>query len=63
MDIDSDFIANKPINKPFIQNVLQHNEMELVEEEVIPPPPDPEKCILGYHHLYICKYVFVSLNK
>ena len=25
----------------FIQNVLQQNEMELVEEEVIPPPPDP----------------------
>ena len=36
----------------FIQNVLQQNEMELVEEEFIPPPPDPLKSILGYHHLY-----------
>ena len=25
----------------FVQNILQHREMELVEEEVIPPPPDP----------------------
>ena len=25
----------------FVQNVLQHREMELIEEEVIPPPPDP----------------------
>ena len=25
----------------FVQNVLQHKEMELIEEEVIPPPPDP----------------------
>ena len=25
----------------FIQNVLQQNEMELVEGEAIPPPPDP----------------------
>ena len=25
----------------FVQNILQHIEMELIEEEVIPPPPDP----------------------
>ena len=25
----------------FVQNVLQQREMELIEEEVIPPPPDP----------------------
>ena len=25
----------------FKQNVLQQNEMELVEGEAIPPPPDP----------------------
>ena len=25
----------------FIQNVLQQNEMELVEGEAIPPPPNP----------------------
>ena len=25
----------------FVQNVLQHREMELIEEEVIPPPLDP----------------------
>ena len=25
----------------FVQNVLQHKEMELIEEEVISPPPDP----------------------
>ena len=24
----------------FVQNVLQQREMELIEEEVIPPPPD-----------------------
>ena len=24
----------------FVQNVLQHREMELIEEEVITPPPD-----------------------
>ena len=24
----------------FVKNVLQQKEMELVEEEVIPPPPD-----------------------
>ena len=27
--------------KYFIQNVLQQNEMELVEGEAIPPPPNP----------------------
>ena len=46
----------------FIQNVLQQKEMELVEGEAIPPPPNPWN-ILGYYHLYICKYVLVSLNK
>ena len=25
----------------FVQNVLQHREMELIKEEVIPPPSDP----------------------
>ena len=57
-------LYHQPTSKQdFIQNVLQQNEMELVEEEFIPPPPDPLKSILGYHHLYISKYVFVSLNK
>ena len=44
------FVANghrirfyhQPTSKQdFIQNVLQQNEMELVEGEAIPPPPDP----------------------
>ena len=30
-----------PSKQDFIQNVLHQNEMELVEGEVIPPPPDP----------------------
>ena len=35
-------LYHQPTSKQdFIQNVLQQNEMELVEEEVIPPPPDP----------------------
>ena len=35
-------IYHQPMSKQdFIQNVLQQNEIELVEEEVIPPPPDP----------------------
>ena len=35
-------IYHQPTSKQdFIQNVLQHNGMELVEEEVIPPPLDP----------------------
>ena len=35
---------HQPTSKQdFIQNVLQHNEMELVEGEAIPPPPDPWK--------------------
>ena len=35
-------IYHQPTSKhDFIQNVLQQNEMELVEEEVIPSPPDP----------------------
>ena len=35
-------LYHQPTSKhDFIQNVLQQNEMELVEEEVIPPPPDP----------------------
>ena len=25
----------------FVENVLQHREIELIEEEVIPPPPNP----------------------
>ena len=32
-------LYHQPTSKQdFIQNVLQQNEMELVEEEVIPPP-------------------------
>ena len=35
-------IYYQPTSKQdFIQNVLQQNEMELVEGEAIPPPPDP----------------------
>ena len=35
-------LYHQPTSKQdFIQNVLQQNEMELVEEEVIPPPPNP----------------------
>ena len=34
-------LYHQPISKQyFVQNVLQQKEMELVEEEVIPPPPD-----------------------
>ena len=34
-------IYHQPTSKQdFIQNFLQQNEMELVEGEVIPPPPD-----------------------
>ena len=56
-------LYHQPTSKhDFIQNVLQQNEMELIEEESIPPPPDPWN-ILGYYHFYICTYVFVSLNK
>ena len=42
-------LYHQPTSKQdFIQNVLQQNEMELVEGEVIPPPPDPWKifCII-----------------
>ena len=56
-------LYHQPTSKQdFIQNVLQQNEMELVEGEAIPPPPDPSN-ILGYYHLYICTHVFVALNK
>ena len=35
-------LYHQPTSKQdFIQNVLQQNEMELVEGEAIPPPPDP----------------------
>ena len=35
-------IYHQPTSKhDFIQNVLQLREMELVEGEAIPPPPDP----------------------
>ena len=35
-------LYHQPTSKQdFIHNVLQQNEMELVEEEAIPPPPDP----------------------
>ena len=57
-------LYHQPTSKQdFIQNCLQQNEKELVEGEAIPPPPDSLKNILGYYHLYICKYVLVSLNK
>ena len=35
-------LYHQPISKhDFLQNLLQHKEMELVEEEIIPPPSDP----------------------
>ena len=35
-------LYHQPTSKhDFIQNVLQQKEMELVEEEVMPPPPNP----------------------
>ena len=35
-------LYHQPTSKQdFVQNVLQQREMELVEEVVIPPPPDP----------------------
>ena len=35
-------LYHQPTSKhDFIQNVLQWREMELVEWEAIPPPPDP----------------------
>ena len=35
-------IYHQPTSRQdFVQNVLQHREMELIEEEVIPPPPAP----------------------
>ena len=35
-------IYHQPTSKQdFIQKILQQNEMELVEGEAIPPPPDP----------------------
>ena len=35
-------LYHQPTSKQdFIQNVLQQNKMELVEEEAIPPPPNP----------------------
>ena len=34
-------LYHQPISRQdFVKNVLQQKEMELVEEEVIPPPPD-----------------------
>ena len=34
-------LYHQPTSKQdFIQNFLQHNEMELVKGEAIPPPPD-----------------------
>ena len=35
-------LYHQPTSKQdFIHNVLQQNEVELVEEKVIPPPPGP----------------------
>ena len=35
-------IYHQPTSRQdFVQNVLQHREMDLIEEDVIPPPPDP----------------------
>ena len=35
-------LYHQPISKnDFVQNVLQQKEIELVEEELIPPPPTP----------------------
>ena len=34
-------LYHQPISRQdFVKNVLEQKEMELVEEEVIPPPPD-----------------------
>ena len=34
-------LYHQPISRQdFVKNVFQQKEMELVEEEVIPPPPD-----------------------
>ena len=34
-------LYHQPISRQyFVKNVLQQKEMELVEEEIIPPPPD-----------------------
>ena len=34
-------VCHQPISRQdFMKNVLQQKEMDLVEEEVIPPPPD-----------------------
>ena len=34
-------LYHQPISRQdFVKNILQPKEMELVEEEVIPPPPD-----------------------
>ena len=35
-------LYHQPISKQdFVQNVLQQKHMKLVEEDIIPPPPDP----------------------
>ena len=48
-DSQTSFVVNRhrlrlyhqPISRQdFVKNVLQQKEMELVEDEVIPPPPD-----------------------
>ena len=66
-DTQNSFVVNghrirlyhQPISKQdFVDNALQQKEMEMVEEEVIRPSHN-----LGYLHLYICKYIFVSSNK
>ena len=46
-------LYHQPISKQdFVQNVLQLKEMELIEEEFIPPAPDSE-VILGCLHVYM----------
>ena len=50
----------QPISRrDFMKNVLQQKEMELVEEEVIPPPLILKLFCVVF--MYICKYIFISL--
>ena len=52
-------LYHQPTSKQdFIQNVLQQNEMELVEGEYIPPPPDLWKI---FWVIITCIYVNMCL--
>ena len=50
-------LYNQPTSRQvFIQNILQKREMELIEEEVIPPPLDPWNHfgLSSLVYMYIC---------